>query len=879
MRMATPPRLATVFLRRLLPDDGTGRSVAGDLFEEFQSRGGGVRATSWYWREVLRIGLRSAGFRASRAFRGKPMIDLTGDLQTAIRTIARTPGTSSLIVATLAVSIGAATLAFAFADLALFRGLPVDDPSRVVSAFMTDTRGLNPRGLLSAPDYLDVRARSRTLVALSAYRTARVPLIDEGESRTLDAGLVTADFFTSMARPIALGRGFLPGDDDPAGPRVLLLSHRAWQETWSGRTDVLGRALRIGREIYTVVGVVAPEMEFGSLAEYDVWLPLVLSRDEPRDVRHLRVIGRLADGVTFDTAAAELASIGDVLAAEHPVTNTGQRVRLVRIRDVVGGNGFWVVVALFLLSIGLLMTVATANVAGLVLVRAIGRQQELAVRAALGAGHLRLVRQFVIEGLVLSGAGAMLAVPVAALTLTSIGAWSSDPVFRQIRIDAHEIGFVAALAVVCPLVFSLAPVGNVLGHDVRHLLVAGGTRGTTARSRGRSVLVVSQIALAVVLLSASSLALRSIRQFWNEPLGIEIHRLLILTLEFNDAIYPDAGAARAAARSTLAALAALPGVEASAAISPLPAFGGDMQTTFVVDGAPTAPGEGRPAAALSETTAGGGAALGLSLLGGEWWRPDADAREPDVAVVSRATAERYLGGAERALGRRLTLTRGTTTRTLRVVGVSSDVRGGQLAVDAPARIWMPLEPGTRRMTFLVRTGGAPDTLAPAVRTTVPAVAPAIPIEDLRTMSEAIRRARSSDFTVVSMLAGFALLALGLAATGLFGLVSYSVSQRTAEFGTRLALGARGWTLVGLVAGDVARLIAWGLAIGLAGGVAVGYGIRGVLYRTAPADPLTIGGVAGLLAFIAVLATVWPAVRAARLDPVQALRGEGRQPNP
>jgi predicted permease len=454
-------------------------------------------------------------------------------------------------------------------------------------------------------------------------------------------------------------------------------------------------------------------------------------------------------------------------------------------------------------------------------------------------------------------------------------ALSPDRIFQQIHVDVHEVAFVAVLAIVCPLVFSLAPLGSAARSDVRQLLAAGASRGATARSRGRSVLVVSQIALAVVLLSASSLALRSIRQFWTEPLGIDVERLLIFTLEFNDGVYQDPRAAREAADATLDALAALPGVEVSAAISPLPVFGGEMQTTFGVDGVAMAPGELRPAAAVSQTTAGGGAALGLSLLAGEWWSRDADDGERGVAVVSRATADRYLGGPARALGRQLTMTSGSSKRTVRVIGVSNDVRSGQMTVEAVPRIWVPFEPGTRHMTFLIRTRSAPDSIAAAVRTAVPGVAPAIPIEDLQTTPERLIRAQSSDFIVVSMLAGFALLALGLSATGLFGLVSYSVSQRTSEFGTRLALGARGRDLVRLVAGGAARLIGAGLAIGLAGGVAVGHGMRGVLYRTAPGDPVTIAGVAGLLALIAVLATLLPAVRAARLDPLQALKGEGR----
>lgn len=869
--MASPPRLARALLRRLLPDDASGRSIAGDLFEEFGERGGGTRAAFWYWRQTLAIGVRYGAIRLFSTGEGRIMSDLGGDLRTAVRMVVRNPATSSVIVFTLAVSIAAATIGFTFLDHAILRGLPVDDPSRVVAAFVSDVRGNNRRGLVSAPDFLDYRARTTTLERVSAYRSGRVPQIVAGESRTLHAGLATADFFAAMGQPAVAGRTFAPGDDLDAAPRVALLSHRYWQDAWSGRADAVGAELQIGRDSYTVVGVVTPEMEFGNLADYDVWLPIRPSADAPRDARDLRVVARLREGMSFDAASAELAAIGDALAAEHQATNHGQRVRLVPVRHLTGGDGFWVVVALFALSIVFLMAIATSNVANLVMVRAMGRQKELAIRAALGAKRLRLVRQFVIEGLVLSILAAALAILLTALGLRVVAFVS--PELAQLRVDIHELSFVALLAVVCPLMFSLAPAGAIFRNDVRTALAASGTRGATALSRRRSALVVAQIALAVILLSVSSLAQRSTSQAWSEPLGIETESLVFATMEFNDAFYEDARAARTAARAVLDGLAALPEVDGAAAIAPLPVLGGDGQTSFTVDGLAQLPGEPRPSAAVAESTTGGDAALGLRLLAGEWWRADADARDPDVAVVSLTTADRYLGGPDRALGRRLMLTRAGGPRTVRIVGVANDVRSGNMTTDPPPRIWMPFDPATRRMTFLVRARSNAGTLAPAIRALAAATAPAVPIEGLETFPAALDRAQSSDVVVIGLLAAFALISVGLAATGLFGVVSHGALQRTSEFGTRLALGARGRDLVGLVVRDTVRLVALGLTIGLVGGVGVGHTMRGLLYRTQPADPATMAGVATLLIVVALVATILPATRAARLDPVQALRSE------
>lgn len=869
--MASPPRLARALLSRLLPDDVSGRSISGDLLEEFGERGGGTRADFWYWRQTLAIGI-GYGVRHTVSRReGKLMSDLRGDLRTALRMIVRNRGTSSIIVGTLAVSIGAACIGFAFADFALFRGLPVDDPSRVVAAFAADTRANNPRGLVSAPDFLDYRARARTLHRLSAYRPGRVPLIRDGQSRTLDAGLVTAEFFAAMGQPAVAGRVFAAGDDDEAAPRVALLAHRYWQESWSGRPEAVGGELQIGREIYTIVGVVAPEMEFGNLADYDVWLPMRLNAAMPRDVRDLRVVGRLGDDISFAAAAAELDAIGKALAAEHPATNQGLNARLVPVRDLTGGEGFWVVVALFLLSMAFLMLIATSNVANLVMVRAVGRQKELAIRAALGAKRSRLVRQLLVEGMMLSIVAAALAVPVAVFGLRIIA--SIEPAFSQIRIDEHEGAFVAALALICPLIFTLAPAGAIARSDVRHVLAASGARGTTALPRGRSLLVIAQITLAVVLLSVSSLAQRSVRQAWNQPLGIEVDRVVLFTMEFADAFYPDARAASDAARAVHEGLSALPGVETAAAISAVPVLGNERRSIFAIDGVAQNPGEAQPTAVVSEATTDGATALGLPMVAGEWWGAGADARPPEVAVVSLDTAERYLGGAERAIGRRLVVGSTERAKVVRVIGVSGDVRSGDLVSDAPPRIWMPLDRSTRRMAFLVKARSNPEYLAPAIRAAAAAAAPSVPIEDLETFADAVVRARASDVVVVGMLAAFALLSIGLAATGLFGVISHTALQRTPEFGTRLALGARGRDLVGLVMRDTARMVAIGLAIGLVGGIGVGHTMRGLLYRTEPADPLTIAGVVALLIAVALVATLLPAMRAARLDPVEAMRAD------
>ena len=344
------------------------------------------------------------------------LLDLHGDLRTAFRMLRRNPGTSSLIVATLALAIGAATIGFAFADLAI-RGLPVDDPSKVVTVFTSDTRGSTIRGRVSAPDLLDYRARSTTLDQFSGMREGRAALIRNGQSETLTVTYATANLFAAMGQVPLTGRAFEDGDDAAGAVPVAVLSHHYWRDEMNSRADAIGRTLQIGREMVTVIGVLKPEMEFGNLAAIDLWLPQQLNPDAPRAVRNLRFIARLRPGVPFDAAAAELAAIGDALAAEHPLTNGGWKIQLVPIREITGGDGFWIVMSLFMFSIGLIVAIATANVSNLIMVRAAARARELAVRTAMGARGGRLLRQFFVEGLVLAAAGALLSLPVAWIGL------------------------------------------------------------------------------------------------------------------------------------------------------------------------------------------------------------------------------------------------------------------------------------------------------------------------------------------------------------------------------------------------------------------------------------------------------------------------------
>ena len=421
-----PPRLAEALLRRLVRPGTAGLSIVGDLAEEHEERAARSprRAALWYWRQALGIAVRYAVTTSPHPRpRKSPMFDVSSDLKSALRNLVKSPGTSSLIAATLGVAIAATTIGFSFADFAVLRGMPVDDASRVVIVHGIDPRQANDRSRVSLPNVHAIRQRSQTLERVAAFGAGRATLIDRGQAVAIDVGRTTADFFAAMGQRAAAGRTFQSGDDRPGGEHMAVLAHRYWQQVHAGDPHIVGRTLIIGGHPHTVVGVASPELEIGSLGAIDVWIAIPFDDSGPRGERVFSVVARLRDGQSIEAARAELDTISAALARDYPEANDGWRFRPLMIQDAFGGGGFWLVIALFGLAATLVMAIACANVANLVLVRATARSREMAVRAALGAGRLRLARQLLFEGLLVSAIGGVLGLPLAELGLRAIRAF------------------------------------------------------------------------------------------------------------------------------------------------------------------------------------------------------------------------------------------------------------------------------------------------------------------------------------------------------------------------------------------------------------------------------------------------------------------------
>jgi len=882
-RRMRPPRLAERILRACLPRGVKGLAMLGDLREEYYARMRGpeppsprlwrsrgpryVRNGFWFWREALLLSLR--------------YMNIASDVRLAFRSLHRHAATSAIIIVTLGSAMAASTIGFSVADLALLRGLPVDDGDRVVMVHGIDPRTSNARARLSPANFRDLKSRVTTLSHFAAFQNASATIVDRGIPASLDATRVGADFFAAMGQKPYLGRLYQPGDDEPGRSDLVVLAHQYWSRVFGADRSLVGRSLFIDGRDRMVIGIAAPEIEFADLANVDVWLPLEIPADASRTERVLRTMARLGDGVTIEQARAEVAAISNALALEFPEENSGWQASVVPVADAAFGRGFWVVIALFVTAVTLVIVIACANVANLVLARAMARRREIAVRSALGAGRWRLLRQALVEGIVLSLGSVALAVPCAELGLRAIRSLDSDPVFRQLHLDWHELGLVGIVALAAPILFSVVPTMAAIRLDLRTALQSGGVRIASGAGRGRAVLVAVQLSLAVTLLIAAGLALRTVMNLSKIDVGIRTAGALTFGIDLQSAFDPASadknGLApterqRALVEEARRRLQTVPGVVSVHAFEALPVIANERLTSIAIDDRPLAPGEAAPWAIVNGATPSALEAMDVPLVGGRWLLEQDEHQGIGNVLVGRKAAEMYFGSVESAVGKTFTLAAPSGDRRVEIAGVVADVLTRDLERGAVPRVWTGLQ-DVRHITVVVVTHGDPAALSGQVRREMAALAPMTPLEHLDTFDAQLTRYRSTNLVTVGIFAGFAGLALLLAAAGLYGLITYTVAQRVGEFGTRLALGARPRDVLLLVIGQVVRLVGLGLAIGLLAGVAAGYGMRSVLYGVSSTDPVTIVAVTGLMALVALVASIRPAVRAARINLADALRAE------
>jgi putative ABC transport system permease protein len=785
-------------------------------------------------------------------------------------------------VACMAVGTGVCTTLFSAANPWLFRPLPYPDSQRLLGVRETVPlrEGQADEGdhLASAANYLDWSERSRSFESLGAFERSEVNLATADEPERVQAARVTASLFPTLRVPPALGRGFTRDEDQPGGPKVALVGHRLWQRR-GGDGSALGATIKLDGVVHTIVGVMPPGFAFPEYAE--VWTPLGLERaGAGRDAHDLDVVARLAPGVTVEQARGELVGISRALEREHPDANRGRGAEAKPLLDWLTPPGVVVGLALLLAAGLFVQLIACANVANLLLAKAVAQRQEIAMRMALGASRGRLLRQFTVETLLVTSAG-------AALGLLA-GTWGvrqmmlatpvPPPFWVRLDLDLRAFAFVAAVAGVSALVVGLIPVLQAGGLDIVEGIKAGsrGVAGGPGARMGRG-LVVAELGLALVLLVSAALMVQSFLKRQHVDPGFDGRGVLTASLALSGEAYAD-GKVRAAFLEELARrLRARPGIEEAGVTNGLPFVdpqaGGWWARPFEAEGRPVE-AERTPSAAYYTATTGYLAAAGMRLRHGRFFSPEEEAEGRGVVVVSDDLALRMGAGAD-AIGRRLRIAGGPW---LTVVGVVQETREGGdmlLAGSKPrGQIYVPyrLDPWSR-VSLVVRTSGDPARLAALLRETVRSLDPGLPLSSVFTLEEVRLRASWVAHVWGRLLAQVAAVALLLAALGVYGVVAHRVSQRTREIGIRMAMGATRGQVQRLVVREGLRIALQAAAVGGAVALVTTRALASLLYGIAPHDPATLLACAGALTLAAAAASFVPARRASRVDPVVALRGE------
>jgi putative ABC transport system permease protein len=810
------------------------------------------------------------------------MSDLLRDLRYALRSLPKSPGFAFVTVVTLALGIGANTAIFSVVNAVLLRPMAYREPDRLI--VVRETYGGGTVGSVSGANFLDWRDRSHSLEGMTAVRAVSVALVGAGEAEELRGARVSAEFFRVLGVDPMLGRGFAEGEDRGEAS-VVVIGERLWRDRFEADPRVLGRTIRLSGRDYSIIGVAPASFNYRGLR--DVWLPLGfgVGNASDRDSHSYDVLARLKPGVMLEQAAADLAVIARALESEYPATNTGRSIVAVPLAaDTVGP----VRPALVLLTgaVALVLLIACANVANLFLARAVGRQREIAVRAALGAGRWRLARQVLAEAAALTAAGTLLGLLLAtwAVDLLVAMAPAGIPRLQEIGIDASVLTFTVVVSGIVGIGFGLLPALYVAGRDPADSFRGEG-RGSTGglgRSRLRSVLVVAQVSLAVVLVVGATLLIVSLRRLGAVDPGFRPEGVASFQLDLAGAKYPDAAAQRGFVQRVLDRLEAIPGIQRAGAVFYLPLGPGDISGDFSIEGSgPTAPGREQMA---GYRLVGGDylRAVGISLVRGRLLDQTDHEGSAPVAVVNEALVRRYLGGRD-PIGARVTFGSSTDSPEWReVVGVVRDVRHLGLTADPSPEIYVPIRQLSPDfwsvfvpvpLSFVVRSTTEFTSLAPQIRGAVREVDPEQPISRLREATELLSDSVARQRFTMLLLVLFGGLALSLAAIGVYGVMSYAVSQRTRELGIRLALGARTGSVRALVLRQGLGIALLGVGLGLAGALALGRLLTSLLYDVSPADPRVLGAAALTLSAVSALASLVPAIRATRVDPIDALRSE------
>ena len=805
------------------------------------------------------------------------MDTLRQDLLYAGRRLMMAPGFTLVALLTLALGIGANSAIFSIVYAVLLKPLPYPEPERLVQLFQVSSGRNVP--YFSPQNFLDTQAQAKSFEAVAAVDAGGVTLTGRGAPVVLQGAEVSASFFKVFGVTPVLGRALTTDENEPEKATVVVLGNELWKTRFGADPQIVGQTIRLDSRAFTVVGV-APE-SFSFPDQTELWTPLAYDavfRTKSRGAWYVRVFGRLAQGVTLEAAAGETRTIADRLAKAYPDANEGLGGTTRSLQEAMVGDSRSAL-SMLLGAVGLVLLIACVNVANLLLARAAAREGEFAVRKALGAGAGRIFRQLVTESLLLGLLGGLAGVFVASLSLDSLIALQPNGVKRlaEARIDGSVMLFAGLLSMATGLACGVLPgmsarraPAQALRDGARVLLA-----GRSGRVRGG--LVIGQMALAMMLLAGAGLLLRSFAQLQEVKPGFEVGEALTFRIGLPAESYQDESRRVAFFSRLLERLSALPGAKTAAATLGLPLNGTQMNISFEIDGAPELPAAQQPSMEMRAATPSYFSAMGIPVLRGRGFEAGDIAGSPQVVVITQSAARKYFKD-ENPIGQRITLgwrrPAGQPKAGGEVVGVVGDVKTMGLARDVVPEIYLPYaQLPLNSMDVVVRTSVPPLTLGPAAEAVVRELDPDIPVARLKSLEDLVSRSISQPRFYMLLLGLFASMAVLLAALGIFGVMSYAVTQRSREIGIRMAMGAPEGSVLRMVLGHAAVLIVTGIGIGLMGALALSRSLSGLLFNLSPTDPRTLGAVAVTLAGVALLASYLPARQAAKVDPLVALRSE------
>src|SRR5262245_31041460 len=804
------------------------------------------------------------------------MQTLYHDLRYGARMLLKNPGFTLIAVLTLGLGIGANTAIFSVVHALLLRPLPYHEPDRLV--LLTNKTKRNPRSGISYPNFSDWRDRAQSFEGMAAVRAGDFNLTGVDKPVQLDGRMVNWNFFSLLGVQPQLGRNFALEDDRYGAPRTVLISHGMWQAKFGGDMSIIGRKLTLSGELYQVIGVLPPGFEYCSPA--DVYLPIGLElkpqtgmTDRGTSIGGMNALARLKPGVNLAQANDEMVALAAQVEREYPAVNAGRSAQAEPLQDVMSDGvrqSLWVLLG----AVGFILLIACVNVANLLLVRAAERQKEMAVRLALGAGRWRIVRQLLSESMLVAFLGGAFG--------TLLGGWMLDgllalapaniPQLSRVGLSNPVLLFMLGVSALTSMLCGSLPALYASRTDLQPALKEGSRSSVgTGRDLTRKTLLVAEVSLALVLLVGAGLLVRSMARALGVELGFNPDRLLTMRMMPPISDY-DAARSRIFLDQCLARVSALPGVDSAAITHALPIDGSQWNTIIHAADKPIPQPGQFPNSEFTPIIANYFEAMGIRLLQGRWFNSTDSVKSPTVAVINETLARRIWPG-ENPIGKRLRTGRPEMySPWLEVVGVVADVKSYGVESPTPLQTYVPFVQGPPTNFWLVvRTSGEPLQAVAAVENAIHSIDKDLPVFSIRSMDQLMGNSLGQRRLMLVLLASFAGLALLLAAIGIYGVISYSIRQRTHEIGIRMALGAQRLDVLKLILTQGARLSLLGIAIGIGAASALTRWMESLLFEVRPTDPLTFTVITVVLSLVSLFACFLPARRATKVDPMIALR--------